>query len=89
MANKKSTIKTIRIAMGNTEVDLTPEKARSLRDALNEIYAEPQERIVPQPSLVPQPYPVWPPRIGPYRWGTWCASHDNTSGTLTVSNVAP
>ena len=87
MPSKKATIKTIRIAMGDTEVELTPEEARGLRDALNEIYAAPAERVT-LPIPTPYPVPVWPRWPQERWWGTWCGTASATSGTLQLRNTA-
>lgn len=80
----KVTVKKIIIQVGDKELALTPDAARELRDALNELLEKPSTTYVPYP--VPQPYPVRPWR---YWEPTWIYGETTvtcgTTGAYTIS----
>lgn len=55
-------IKKIELDLGGKIVRLTPEQAKKLKSALNELFGEKEKEYIPYP----QPYPVEPVR--PWRW---------------------
>lgn len=80
-----SNVKKIVIEVGGVELSLSPEDAKTLRNALNELYP-PKEKI----QFVPSPYPVYPAR--PYYWHEYqssfrLASTTSASGTTTPLNL--
>lgn len=79
-------IKKIELDIDGVGITLTPEQARKLQGALNELLGvEKEKEYIPSPYPVPQPYPVYPP-YRPGRWTdivwTW-----PTTGTITVGDL--
>lgn len=83
-------IKSIRIALGETETELTLQEARDLKRALEEIFPEPKGvDFVPMPR--PYPVPVWPYRGWERVWGSGTVTGrlDSDSGALLLSARNP
>lgn len=72
-------IEAVLIRMGKKDVRLTPEEAKSLRDALVEMFP------VHQPAPFVMPVPVYPWPQYPIWYGPWCVTGTDVGGIVTVS----
>ena len=89
----KAEIKSVKIAIGGAEHELTLDEARALKAALEELF--PQPRAVDFVSIPrPYPVPVWPEPYWRRPWVTWGGGdrsgrvqgrYDQTSGTVMLS----
>lgn len=82
--NMEIKVSEVVVEIGNKKVSLTPDQARELRDALNQLLGESKEIVK---EYVPYPYQPYP-----YRWWTiyptWTNTNTNTgSYTINMTNT--
>ena len=79
-----SQIKKIVLEVGGVELSLSPEDAKTLQNALNELFPVPARQQI---QLIPQPYPVYPRPWHWYEYGP-AISLLKTTASSTSSGVA-
>jgi hypothetical protein len=85
-----SAIKKIELDLGGKTVELTPQQAQNLKEALDDLFGKEivvqREYVQPfQPLPYVYPYPIWewrPPRTGDFYWSG--DAHTWTAGTGTL-----